>query len=271
MTARADQRGTIYRDTTNRLRFNSILADVVNRCTWRVHAWCQMTNHYHLLVETPKANLSDGMRQLNGSYANYFNRAHSLVGHVFQGRYSAINVQIESHLLELARYVVLNPVRANMVPRVEDWPWSSHRETVGMKVAEAWLTTDAILRLFGNRREVAVSRYVQFVAAGMNAKSPWEKLRYGICLGDDDFVNSILGTIDPSKPLDEIPNRQYQPRPQSLGDWLKKSPDRNAAIAGAYLAGGYTQSQIGSFFGLHYSRVSRIIRNFRDRQAKGKT
>lgn len=92
-----------------------MFGQVCKRFNWVGHAWCQMTNHYHILIETPEANLAQGMRQLNGVYTQHFNRAHSRVGHVFQGRYKAILVERDSYLLELARYVVLNPLRARMV------------------------------------------------------------------------------------------------------------------------------------------------------------
>ena len=105
-----------------------------------------MTNH-HLLVETPDANLSRGMRQLNGVYTQRFNRSHQRVGLVFQGRYKAILVQEESYLLELARYVVLNPVRAHMVKGAGDWPWSNYRATTGTALAPEWLQTVLNLRL----------------------------------------------------------------------------------------------------------------------------
>ncbi len=97
-----------------------------------------MTNHYHLLVETLDGNLSKGMRQLNGVYSQYINRTHSRVGHLFQGRYTGILVEKEAYLLELACYIVLNPVRARMVSRARDWEWSSYRATVGLTEAPAF-------------------------------------------------------------------------------------------------------------------------------------
>jgi REP element-mobilizing transposase RayT len=110
------------------LRF---LGDVVARYGWICHAYCLMTNHYHLLIETPEANLSRGMHLLNGVYTQWFNRRHRRVGHLLQGRFKAILVEKERHLLELARYIVLNPVRAKMVRSVRDWPWSSYRAMSG--------------------------------------------------------------------------------------------------------------------------------------------
>jgi len=108
-----------------------VLAEAVERYHWICHAYCLMPNHYHLLVETPLANLSQGMRQLNGAYTQAFNRRHNRTGHLLQGRYKAILVEKESHLLELARYIVLNPVRAKLVRHPRAWRWSSYRATAG--------------------------------------------------------------------------------------------------------------------------------------------
>ncbi|MDY7075923.1 MAG: transposase, partial [Chloroflexota bacterium] len=115
VTSRGDAQEDIYRGDDDRLRFLDVVGEIGDRFGWVVHAYCLMDNHYHLLVETPNANLSKAMRQLNGVYTQAFNRSHGRVGHVFQGRYKAILVQKETYLLELARYIVLNPVRARMV------------------------------------------------------------------------------------------------------------------------------------------------------------
>jgi len=123
VTSRGDRREEIYSDDQDRQIWLDTLGRACDRFNWVVHAYCQMTNHYHLVVETVDGNLSRGMRQLNGQYTQGFNRRHNLVGHLFQGRYKAILVQKEAYLLELSRYVVLNPVRAGMVKRPEEWPW----------------------------------------------------------------------------------------------------------------------------------------------------
>ena len=115
VTSRGDRREDIYVDDADREAWLAVLAQVCTRFNWTVHAYCLMSNHYHLLVETPDANLSAGMRQLNGVYTQHVNRRHGRVGHVYQGRFKAIIVQKDAYLIELARYVVLNPVRASMV------------------------------------------------------------------------------------------------------------------------------------------------------------
>ncbi|WP_229259945.1 transposase [Duganella aquatilis] len=145
VTARGDRQHVIYRDDTDRFAWLEMLAKICVRFNSIVYSFCQMTNHYHLLIETAEPNLSDGMRQLNGMYSQYFNRRHHLVGHVFQGRYRAILVQKESHLRELARYVVLNPIRAKMVDTLDEWPWSSYALTIQAEPSPPWLRAELLL------------------------------------------------------------------------------------------------------------------------------
>ncbi|MGE0826479.1 MAG: transposase [Candidatus Binatia bacterium] len=167
VTARGDGREAIFIDDSDRRLFLEVVGHVLDRFAWQCHAYCLMGNHYHLLIETPEANLSRGMRQMNGVYTQRFNRRHARVGHVFQGRYKAIVVQKDEHLLELCRYVVLNPVRAGMVKRVQDWHWSSYRVTVGQTDSPSWVTTDWLLAQFGQRQAAAIRAYQQFVTEGV--------------------------------------------------------------------------------------------------------
>jgi putative transposase len=131
----------------------------VERYNWICHAYCLMGNHYHLLIETPDANLSQGMRQLNGIYTQKFNRRHGRVGHVFQGRFKSVLVEKDSYLLELCRYIVLNPVRARIVTHPEDYPWSSFTFTAGSGKSPEFLSTDWVLAQFGRNRKEARKRY----------------------------------------------------------------------------------------------------------------
>lgn len=137
VTSRGDRREPIYEGDEDRSAFLSVLSSVVDRFNWLVHAYCLMDNHYHLLIAMPDGNLAKGMRQLNGVYTQYGNRRHGRVGHLFQGRYKAILVQKESYLLEVSRYIVLNPVRARMVRSAGDWAWSSYRATAGRTSAQS--------------------------------------------------------------------------------------------------------------------------------------
>ncbi|MDT8403638.1 REP-associated tyrosine transposase [Sulfuriflexus sp.] len=268
ITSRGDRQEEVYLDDTDRLTFLEILGDVCDRFNWHVHAYCLMSNHYHLLVETPDANLSLGMRQLNGVYTQRTNRRHHRVGHVFQGRYTAIIVQKESYLLELARYIVLNPVRARMVHSAREWPWSSYRATTGQTTRPDWLTTDWILAAFGNRKLAAMRAYWTFVSEGKNQPSPWAGLTNQIYLGDEVFVEKLQRELGPDKDLSEIPTAQRRPVPKSLPDYERQAASRDEAIRLAYASGGYSMKVIGEYFDIHYSRVSRILKNAR---AKRKT
>src|SRR4030042_35639 len=131
VTARGNARQDIFLDDDDRLLFCSVLERVVSRFHLLLHAYCLMNNHYHLLVETPEGNLSKGMRQINGVYTQQLNRRYNRVGHVLQGRYKAILVDKDNYLLELSRYVVLNPVRAGLVKQPSRWAWSSYHAMVG--------------------------------------------------------------------------------------------------------------------------------------------
>ncbi|MFT3733508.1 MAG: transposase [Rhodocyclaceae bacterium] len=142
-----------------------VFAQVCECFCWVCHAYCLMSNHYHLLIETPEGNLSAGMRQLNGVYTQRFNRVHGRVGHVFQGRFKGVVVERDAYLLELARYIVLNPVRARMVSDVGDWPWSSYRAMLGVDACPTWLNARGLLAAFGVRPSGARARYIDFVRA----------------------------------------------------------------------------------------------------------
>ncbi|MDZ7781940.1 MAG: transposase [Halioglobus sp.] len=261
VTSRGDRQEAIYEDDADRIAFLSLLQSVSDTHNWACHAYCLMGNHYHLLLETPDANLSSGMRQLNGVYTQSFNRTHGRVGHVFQGRYKSILVEKHSYLLELARYIVLNPVRAGMVRSAGDWPWSSYRATAGQVSAPPMLTTDWLLSLFASRYSVAIEKYKRFVAAGESAPSPWQSLRKQVFLGSDQFLDKMQTLIDGDKQLSEIPAAQRRPAPKSLSDYAAAGTGRNEAIVDAFSSGGYTHKEIGAYFGLHRSTVSGIIKN----------
>ncbi len=260
ITSRGDRREDIYENDGDRRRFLLILDDVCRTHNWVCHAYCLMSNHYHLLIETPDANLSKGMRQLNGVYTQTCNRTHNRVGHVFQGRYKAILVEKDSYLLELARYIVLNPVRAGMVRSARDWPWSSYRATAGQSKGIDCLKVDWIQSAFAKRKAIAIERYRKFIQEGKGQPSPWAHLRNQVYLGSDRFVEKMQSLLDGDKDLSEVPLAQRRPPPKPLSAYEATSQDRNTAIVKAYQSGGYTLKAIGDYFGLHYSTVSGIVK-----------
>ena len=262
LTARGNNRAIVFLDDSDRKAFLSILDDVVGRYNWICHAYCLMGNHYHLLIETPDGNLSAGMRQLNGIYTQKFNRRHDGVGHLFQGRFKSIVVDKDSYLLELCRYIVLNPVRAGIVDHPKDYAWSSYNATAGISKAPNLLFADWVLAQFGENRKSAQAKYRKFVSAGMAEGSPWEKLVGQCLLGADTFLEKLSPYLGKAADLKEIPRIQrFAVRPP-LDDLFPEGQSRskrNRAIARAHLRHGYSQQEIAAFNGLHYSTVSRIV------------
>ena len=264
VTSRGDRREAIFDDDQDRRSFLSTLEQVVNRFNWVCHAWCLMDNHYHLLIQTPDGNLSRGMRQLNGVYTQASNRRHGRVGHLFQGRFKAILVDGDAYLLEVTRYVVLNPVRAGMVNNPADWPWSSYRASAGLEPAVPWLAVDGLLAQFSGQHSRAQTRYAQFVAEGIKAVSPWLNLKGQVFLGDEQFVQRMQAGMRVDARDDvQIPVAQRRPPPASLPDIERSAGNRNAAIVAAYATGAYSYQQIADHFGIHFTTVGTVVRRGR--------
>ena len=270
ITTRGNARNDIFCDDRDRNTFLGILTETVKRYNWLCHAYCLMDNHYHLLIETPEANLSQGMRQLNGIYTQRYNRRHQKVGHVFQGRYKAVLVEKESYLLELCRYVVLNPVRARIVELPEYWHWGSYQPTAGLSKVPEFLTVDWILGMFGTDKEAAQEQYRLFVQQGMNGKSPWGDLKGQLLLGSEDFVEQFNELIQEKGKIKEIPRYQrYAGRP-GLGDIFVEVDNqakriRDEKIYEAHVKYGYTLKEISDSLGIHYTTVSKVVRKMEDK------
>ncbi|MDZ7826815.1 MAG: transposase [Gammaproteobacteria bacterium] len=258
VTARGDGREAIYFGDEDREAWLDVLGRVCDRFNWRCHAWCQMTNHYHLLVETPDGEPLAGMRQLNGVYTQHVNRTHGRVGHVFQGRYTGILVESDSYLLEVARYVVLNPVRARMVSEAGEWPWSSYAAMVGKVHCLPWLGRDWLLGQFAKRRPTAVRRYMDFVRDGVGQPPLWDALQGQVFLGSEAFVERMKARL-PDTDLREVPRQQRRRAPPALETFLDM-PNPHEGMVAAYRTGAYSMQAVGDAFGVHYSTVSRAVR-----------
>ncbi|MGV8933795.1 MAG: transposase [Gallionellaceae bacterium] len=262
VTTRGDDGGDIFVDDQDRKLFLSVLEEVVSRTGWIIHAYVLMNNHYHLLIETPKPNLSRGMRQLNGVYTQRFNSLHASGGPVFQGRFKAILVERESFLLELCRYIVLNPVRLRAVKNINRYRWSSYRATAGEVQAPDWLCTSWVLQNFGKSTSVSQRKYAEFVQAGIGLPSQLSRVKAQILLGSAAFVKKmklrLLNRVS-GKPEK---NRAKRPGLHTLFPLAVRQDKilRNQAVERAYHEYAYTMADIAEAADIHFSTVSKVIK-----------
>jgi REP element-mobilizing transposase RayT len=200
VTSRGNEQRNIFYGDDDRHAFLTFLGDAARRFGWSITTWVLMTNHFHLVLQTPEPNLSKGMQWLNGTYAAWFNRRHNRSGHLFQGRFKAFLLQKETYYAEVLRYVVLNPVRAKLVEHPADYRWSSYRAIAGIEEAPPWLDVAAALDPFGGEDEMAALRYRQFVLDGIGCEEPlWQKLIHGVYFGNDEWAKEMRGRVE-SKP-----------------------------------------------------------------------
>ena len=258
--ARGNEKADIYLNDDDRELFLKYLSNAIKRNNWICHAYCLMPNHYHLLIELNEKTLSRGMQYLNGVYAQAFNRRHERVGHLYQGRAKIIIVDKNSYLLELTRYIALNPVRARLTYTPDQYPWSSYRATINLEPRPEYLSTDGLLVNFGKNRPEAITRYKEFVAAGKNQPSPFEQLKNQLYLGSDKFIEEIQKQMDIEEPLDGIPKCQQRAPAKPLQVYMSSYIDQNQAIIEAYKSGHYTNKQIGDFFGISRDTIRRRVR-----------
>ena len=218
VTARGSERRAIVRDDVDRLKWLSVVERTVDRHGWRVFAFALMDNHFHLFLQTPEPNLSAGMAQLNGSYAGYFNARHERVGHLLQGRFKSILVEEQGYWRQLGRYVHLNPVRAGLARRPEDWPWSSyigyHRPARRLD----WVCYERVLAEFGGDTPAARRAYRQYVAEGLERKldNPLAMAVHELALGSDAFVAKIRRLVRHRAEDADLPALRLLKRPADI-------------------------------------------------------
>ncbi len=271
ITTRGDRKEDIFLSEDDRLTFLKVFSKVSERFEWVCYAYCLMDNHYHLVLETPIPNLSKGMAQLNGIYTQKFNWKNNNVGHVFQGRYKSIIVEKNAYLLELLRYVVLNPVRAEIIKEPGNYRWSSFRATAGFTSRPEWLNVSFVLNLFSEDREEAKNKYISFVMQGLRwGESIWNDLKQQIYLGSDEFIEEVQGyvksTIHDVK--SEIPREQIEAPVFDLQYYKSSFSDPKEGMARAYLEGRYSMKEIGDVFNVHRSTVSRAVKFFEEKEVR---
>jgi putative transposase len=249
--ARGNERRAIFRDNNDRAAFLELLAKTLERHRWELLAYCLMNNHYHLLVLTPEPDLKRGMHYVNACYAQRFNRRHRRVGHLFQGRYKAILVQDDKHLLAAARYIVRNPVRAGICATPAEWPWSGYRATCGLK-PRGFVRADRILALFHTDRARARALYRVFIE---HADDETTEPRHPLIDGDDEYIARHLALIEPSP---EHANGTLRPSPTPLTNLIPDEPSPDQ-LASAH-AQGHSLAAIAAHLGVNKSTVSRRLR-----------
>jgi putative transposase len=197
VTSRGNEKRPIFKNDRDRKTFLAFLGETAKRFGWSVTAWVLMSNHFHLVLQTPAPNLSRGMHWLNGSYAGWFNHEHRRWGHLFGGRFKAFLVEKETYFTEVLRYVVLNPVRAGLATAPENYRWSSYRSTAGIEAAPDWLDVNAALMPFAPDTELAQAYYREFVAAKVGSDDClWDELINGIYLGTEPWAKKMRKAVE---------------------------------------------------------------------------
>ncbi|RLB70352.1 MAG: hypothetical protein DRH04_03780 [Deltaproteobacteria bacterium] len=279
VTSRGNEKKDIFRSSQDRRKFLSYLESSVIRYGAIIHVWCLMNNHYHLLIETPAGNLSQIMRHINGAYTTYFNIKRKRAGHLFQGRYKAILIDADSYAVELSRYIHLNPVRAGMVERPEEHPWSSYKSYIGKSRVPEWQKTEFILGYFGlgpsfdlDSSGKAKTNYMNFVEAFLGKKypSPLEATTASTILGSEEFAQKVSRQYLSERRADrDIPAvRKLTPRisvdeiidivKNELGD--NENLTRKVSIFLCRKHSGARLREIGERFGISEAAVSQASR-----------
>ncbi len=271
ITSRGNSQQEIFQDSSDYSLLLEYLGETVRRYRWIIYAYCLMPNHYHLLLETRDANLSKGMRYLNSSYCQAFNRRHGRTGHVLQGRFHAILVEKETYLLEVIRYVLLNPVRAGLVTSPDKWKWSSLKATLDKGPFATALGTATVLDYFGSDRARARKAFMTFLQDGVGSMSPMLEVRNELILGSVKFVKKLsplFRKVTKRRYSKRFPKIQRFATRPSLTEVLEVSPRPDVdpeKIKAAIEEHGYTIKEIAYHLGITPSKVARLLRHLRSR------
>ena len=295
VTCRGNEKREIFKDDWDRSAFLERLQRSLEIYSVQLHCYVLMNNHFHLIVKTPKANLSEFMRHLNVSYSSVFNRHHTRVGHLYQGRFKAILVEADSYLLELSRYVHLNPVRVRSMGGggheqhqryLNRYRWSSLEGYLPYRKRRSWVVYDEVLAYVGGLRK----RYAEFVADGLRRgyDTPWGDLKGQVVLGEESFWERVKGRwikegadrreqpslrwikgIEPRKVLKEVAG-YFQVRAEELSKKRGRLRDQRAlGMELMYRHSEVNLREIGQWMGgMDYAAVSRERGRLRDQMER---
>ncbi len=275
VTSRGNEQKDIFKSEADREKFLAYLESAAERYGAVFHAYCLMSNHYHLMIETPEGNLSRIMKHINNSYTNYFNIKRKRAGHLLQGRYKAILIEADAYAAELSRYIHLNPVRAKMVSSPEEYKWSSYR-FYSEGEAPSWLSTGFVLGYFGSEPEEQSRSYRTYIMEAIGKKffDPLSGSVASTILGSDDFVRDIrekyLEGRDSERDIPAL--RELTPKPDILmikgaAEESFSKDGRLARAAGIYLChrfSGAKLQDIGDLYGISQSGVTQASRRFEE-------
>ncbi|OQY98313.1 MAG: hypothetical protein B6D35_12505 [Candidatus Brocadia sp. UTAMX2] len=287
--SRGNERRNIFRDQNDRILFLDILGKTSERFEVEVYAYVLMDNHYHLLLKTTKSNISQSMQWLGTTYTRRYNIAHKRIGHLFQGRFKSFLIENDQYLLRLSCYIHRNPLRAKIVNRLVDYPWSSYPMYAYGKKSPEWLRTAPILSRFDAKdKNKAYREMVQSYAR--EEKSLWEDFQHGLFLGSEQFIERIKSRYLSEKPDVEIPQKRQVLRDTDPETILKKAAqalkcnttdflpsarisnshklNRDMLIYLLWSTGWYTNREIGNVFGLGYSSISRRVAVMKSKMSK---
>lgn len=271
---RGIERKNIFSSDKDKEKFLSYLGASHKMHKAVFHAYVLMNNHYHLIINTPQANLSRIMHYINTSYAAYFNAIHKRAGHLYQGRFKAILVQEDEYLHHLSSYIHLNPLRAAIVKSPDEYTYSSYNFFVSTRKPPEWLNTNFILSLFDKNRSKAGRLYRRFVTEAIGKETDFlaDNTKKGFILGDEDFFQSVKNKLINRQESPEIPllkeiKRTAEPSLEHIKNTVEKHLKNNIRLSrkvSIYLSRKHTQktlNDIAIFYGnIRYSGISQIWR-----------
>jgi putative transposase len=274
VTTRGNERGVVFKSRRDREKFLSYLESATVRYGAKIHAFCLMSNHYHLLLETPQGNLSEIMQHINGAYTTYFNVKRKRAGHLFQGRFKAILVEADEYAAELSRYIHLNPIRSGMAIKLAEHPWTSYHAYIGSAAAPEWLFTDFILGYFTGKAGDAREMYQLFVEEliGEEYESPFKSTFGSTILGSGTFIEEInqehLSAKEPDRNLPALRKFAFRPSPEEIIETTRskfcdnEQLARNASIHICHKYSGAKLREICRLFDVRESAITEASRRF---------